>query len=476
MFRSLRILLIFLSMMGLLGAQQGAYGQQQAAQAPDLQKMQKKIDLLEKELQELKNEMRAATAAAPSAAQAPAEELPTEAVPGPSVEVTTQTRQAEEHGEEVKQSNSLNFYGFAMLDSGYNFGSINPDWSDVERPTQLPSSHEQYGPNGSTFWGVRQTRFGVKSSTQTDLGELKTIFEFELFGTGVDAGQTTFRLRHAWGELGQFGAGQTWSPFMDIDVFPNSLEYWGPNGMVFFRNVQVRWTPIQGASNVVIALERPGASADGGVYADHVDVQNVVPQFKWPDLSGHARLAREWGYIQVGAIVRKIAWVDTAGAEFNLSGTAIGWGVNTSSNIKVTDNNTARLSVVYGKAIENYMNDAPVDIGVKNNFSNPASPVKGVPLPVLGVVAFLDHNWNDQFSTAAGYSMVNIDNSNAMTRNAYHQGHYALANLLYHPVKQVTMGGEFQFGRRVNFSDGFNYNDYKLQFSFRYDWSKGFEW
>jgi len=28
----------------------------------------------------------------------------------------------------------------------------------------------------------------------------------------------------------------------------------------------------------------------------------------------------------------------------------------------------------------------------------------------------------------------------------------------------------------VNFSDGFNYNDYKLQFSFRYDWSKGFEW
>ena len=25
---------------------------------------------------------------------------------------------------------------------------------------------------------------------------------------------------------------------MDPDVFPNSLEYWGPTGMVFFRNVQ----------------------------------------------------------------------------------------------------------------------------------------------------------------------------------------------------------------------------------------------
>jgi DcaP outer membrane protein len=453
-----RFLIPFLCILLLIlsGAVSG-HAQDQPAKAPDMQQMLKRLELLEKELNDLKKEISAAS------------QLPQQAVTGPSVEVTTDTRQVEEKSEQVKQSNSLNFYGFAMLDSGYNFGAINGNWSDTERPTQLPSSPGQYGPNGSTFWGVRQTRFGVKSATDTPLGQLKTIFEFELFGTGVDAGQTTFRLRQAWGELGHFGAGQTWSPFMDIDVFPNSLEYWGPNGMVFFRNVQVRWTPIQGESNVVIALERPGASADGGVYADRIALQNIAPQFKWPDLSGHARLARSWGYVQVGAIVRKIAWVDQNGDLLNLSGTAIGWGVNTSSNIKFTKKDTGRFSVVYGEGIENYMNDAPVDIGVKNGF-------KGVALPVLGVVAFLDHNWSDQFSSSAGYSMVNIENSSGMTPDAYHQGHYALANLLYHPVKQVTIGGEFQFGRRVNFADGYNYNDYKMQFSFRYDWSKGFEW
>ena len=26
---------------------------------------------------------------------------------------------------------------------------------------------------------------------------------------------------------------------MDVDVFPNILDYWGPNGMLFFRNTQV---------------------------------------------------------------------------------------------------------------------------------------------------------------------------------------------------------------------------------------------
>ena len=144
----------------------------------------------------------------------------------------------------------LDLYGFAMLDMGYDFGQVHPDWFDVLRPTKLPAYENEFGEDGETYAGVRQSRLGVKAYIPTTMGEIKTIFEFELFGTGVDAGQTTFRLRHAWGELGHFGAGQTWSPFMDPDVFPNSVEYWGPNGMVFFRNVQLRWMPILGDTSL----------------------------------------------------------------------------------------------------------------------------------------------------------------------------------------------------------------------------------
>ena len=158
---------------------------------------------------------------------------------------------------------TFDIYGFIMLDTGYQSGQNDPNWFDVLRPTKLPAFENEYGEDGRWFAGVRQTRLGVKSSTPTSMGDLTTQFEFEMFGTGVDAGQTTMRLRHAYGELGQFGAGQTWSPFMDIDVFPNSVEYWGPPGMAFFRNVQVRWMPIKGDTRLTVALERPGASADG---------------------------------------------------------------------------------------------------------------------------------------------------------------------------------------------------------------------
>jgi hypothetical protein len=36
------------------------------------------------------------------------------------------------------------------------------------------------------------------------------------------------------------------------------------------------------------------------------------------------------------------------------------------------------------------------------------------------------------------------------------------------------VGGEFQWGRRENFRDGFASNDYRIQFSFKYNFSKLF--
>ena len=373
----------------------------------------------------------------------------------------------------AQDSKTLEVYGFAMMDMGHDFKTINPDWFDTMRPTKLPSFPGEFGENQNTFSGVRQSRFGVKSDTPTSMGDLKTTFEFELFGTGVDAGQTTFRLRHAYGELGAFGAGQTWSPFMDPDVFPNSIEYWGPNGMVFFRNVQVRWMPLKGDTSVTLALERPGASAEGGKFEDRIEIQNIRGRFPWPDISGQVTYGKRWGYVRAAGIVRKINWDDTLNDQFDLDGDATGWGVNLSSNLYFGANkrDTVRLQFVIGEGIENYMNDAPVDVVAKANPSDPVRPVRGEPLPITGVVAFLDHKWNEQWSSTGGYSRIDVDNQTGELPNAFQAGEYALVNLLYYPVPNVMVGAEFQWGRRENFADGFRSDGAKLQFSFRYNFS-----
>ncbi len=375
-------------------------------------------------------------------------------------------------GTAAAEGSTFDIYGYVMLDAGYDTKQVDPSWYDVMRPTKLPAFEDEFGADGNTFFGVRQTRFGVKSSTPTDVGAFTTQFEWELFGTGVDAGQTTLRLRHAYGQLGKVGAGQTWSPFMDIGVFPNTIEYWGPNGMAFFRNVQIRYMPIQGETFATIALERPGASGDQGVYSDRVELQDVQVHFPLPDLSAEYHKAMDWGYLEVAGILRRVEWEDAGTDSLDLEGGATGWGINVSSNVKLGENNTVRASFVYGEGVQNYMNDAPADIGIQTVPGNATTPIEGVALPVLGIVAFLDHNWNAKYSTSVGYSMLDIDNSDGQLPSAFHRGHYAVGNLLYYPVENVMAGVELQYGKRENFSDGFTSDDVKIQVSFRYNFAK----
>ena len=368
---------------------------------------------------------------------------------------------------------SMEVYGFAMLDIGINFDTIHPNWFDTVRVTKQPTFEGQFGKDGNAFAGVRQTRLGVKTLTPTSLGDFTTIFEFELFGTGVDEGQTTFRLRHAWGEVGAWGAGQTWSPFMDPDVFPNSLEYWGPTGMVFFRNVQFRWMPIRGDESLWIALERPGASGDGGVFADRAAVDNIAGRFPVPDLTASYKFSRDWGYLRAAGALRVLRLDDTLDDDFDLSGEETGWGLNLSSNFNIW-NNVVRLQYVFGEGIQNYMNDAPVDVGLQSNVGDPGRPVFGKPLGITASVVFIDHKWSDSYSSTVGYSRTDIDNSDLQAADAFKTAQYALANLLYTPVAGVMMGGELQWGRRESFRLPYGGDGLKVQFSFRYNFSASF--
>ena len=370
----------------------------------------------------------------------------------------------------------MTVYGFAMLDFGQNFKTINPKWYDTMRVSRLPKFEGEFGEDNSTFASVRQTRFGVKTTTPTALGDLQTTFEFELFGVGVDEGQTTIRLRHAYAQLGKFGAGQTWSVFMDPDVFPNSVEYWGPTGMVFYRNIQFRFIAINNEKHsLILALEQPGASGDGGVLTDRVEIDNIQGRNPSPDFTGaYTHFLKTKGYVRAAFAVRRMAWDDTLEDEFELSGNATGWGINLSSNLKPTAKDVIRFQYMFGEGVQNYMNDSPIDVGIVFNFSDPVTPILGKAIPIQGLVLFLDHQFNEKWSATGGYSWQENDNTEGQAANAFRTGHYALGNIMFYPVKNVMMGGEFQWGRRENFSDGFKYDGYKLQFSFKYNFSKTF--
>lgn len=374
---------------------------------------------------------------------------------------------------------SLEIYGFAQADYIQDFNRVDPDWDAALRPSKIPTSENQFGDDGQSIFSVRQSRFGVQARQAIGGKDLFVRFEFDLFGTGDDAGQTTFRLRHAYGSWGPILAGQTNTLFMDGDTFPNTVEYWGPVGMVFVRNPQVRYTFTTGPHKFAVALEKPGNDIDPGNIRqlDPNLGANIRSTEKLPDLTAQYRYEGGWGHAQLAGILRKVGYETDGTPDNEPKNSRTGWGVNLSANIKTWDKDVLHLSAVYGEGIASYMNDGGTDLGPRLRASAP--PVGGAPplvtlapevVPTLGVMVYYDHYWSERWSSSIGWSMHRQDNTSFQQANAYKNGQYASANLLFTPDKRILLGAELLWGQREDFN-GDKGDDTRVQFTFKYSFS-----
>ena len=353
---------------------------------------------------------------------------------------------------EAEAGPSLEMYGFVMVDAIHDFQRIDPDWDDAFRPSKIPTTEGQFGGDGQSSVSVKQSRFGIKGSMPTGEGNtpLTFKFDFDLFGTGDNAGQTTFRLQNAYGEWGSLLAGQTDTLFMDIDVFPNTIDYWGPPGMVFYRNVQIRWTPFRtDNSHFAIAIERPGNDIDGGNVRliegfEDAEIQNDE---ELPDLTAQWRIGGDWGHFQAGGILRRVGFEG-----------------------RVTPD-ILRLQVVYGEGIASYMNDGGMDLAPQLVSPAPDLQLRAEAVPLTGVVAYYDHYWSDKWSSSIGYSYTEVDNTNFQDAGAFHRGDYASVNLLTYPGENLMMGVELMWGEREDNNDATG-DDTRIQFSVKYSFAK----
>ena len=157
--------------------------------SPEVQQLMEKLQKLEKTVEELKTQLsvleKPAKSPTPAAIITPKAESPAGTAVLPAATAAAPATTASPNQDKTGE-NTFQVYGFAMLDAGFQFKQNDPDWFDVVRPTKLPAFGDQFAPNGNTYFGVRQTRFGVKSTTATKYGELKTIFEFELFDFEIE--------------------------------------------------------------------------------------------------------------------------------------------------------------------------------------------------------------------------------------------------------------------------------------------------
>jgi hypothetical protein len=393
--------------------------------------------------------------------------------PPPAVQVTPAApRPPRDH--------NLELYGFVQLDAIQDFKRVNPDWDATLRPSRIPTEKGQFGGNGQSIFSVRQSRLGAKATGNIWGKPYEAKFEFDLYGTGVDAGQTTFRVRHMYAKWGPLLFGQTNTLFMDGDIFPNVVDYWGPTGMVFVRTPQIRWTFLDNNGwTAAVALEHPSDDIDPGNIRliDEDIAANIQANEELPDLTAAVRYGGGWGHVRLAGILRKVGY-DTRGTDGNEpDGHKTGWGLNLtgSANLGMF---TPRLGVVYGRGIATYMNDGGMDLApAVDTILAPGSILivpKAEAVKLLGVSAYVDINWTKQWTSALGYSFTKVDNTNFQDATAFHKGEYASANLLY-ARDSLLAGLEFLWGKRTD-NDGDTGTDTRMQATFKWSFSSNNIW
>jgi hypothetical protein len=373
---------------------------------------------------------------------------------------------------------SVEIYGFAQLDYIQDFKRVNQNWDATLRPSRIPTTKGAFGSDGQSILSARQSRFGVQAGWDIAGQPFKVKIEFDMYGTGVDEGQTTFRLRHAFGSWGPILAGQTNTNWMDIDTFPNVVDYWGPNGMVFLRTPQIRYTWKRGPHEFAVAIEHANDDIDpGAIRLFDPDLGSAIRNDeKMPDFTAHYRYDGGWGHAQIGGILRRVGFDTPGTADNEPKGHKTGWGVNLSSSLKTWGKDKLQLSAVYGEGIATYLNDGGTDLGPKARLVLPpgaATPVLAFApdvLPLFGLMVYYDHYWNDHWSSSVGYSQTRVDNLNFQAPDAYRLGQYASANLLYTPDPHLLFGAEFLWGERKD-KNGAIGDDTRLQFTAKYSFN-----
>lgn len=369
------------------------------------------------------------------------------------------------HGAASEESPGLRMYGFIQGDFIFDFNRVDPDWNATLRASKIPVNcpgDPGCGTDGELIFSVRQTQIGVKGALPTEAGPVNLLLEFDLFGTGDDAGQTILHFRFAWAEYGAFGIGQTWTLLKDTDASPVTLNYWGPIGMMSGFTPQLRWThALSDGSRLAVALESALSSLDQGNVTTVFPDLNVTTKTVLPDLTAQYRHEASWGHWQVAGILRRIDFETRASPSGNPSGNELGYGANLTGALKVGATDKLLGQIAYGRGIASYFNDCCVDIGPDENLRAEA-------VPLSGWLLYYDHRWAKQWRSVIGYSEAVQDNTANQTGSAMERGRYASASLLHTLAKKILVGGELLWGERRN-RDGARGDDTRIQFSAKYE-------
>ncbi len=437
-----------------LGAAHAASDEEVAELKAQIQMLMEKVEQLEKanEMQaerQNKLETKVASGALPAPQYEPAENAVTGGeVPGSFKLPGTNT--------------SVKIGGYVKTDVIYDVDNASRSGAlqDLTRFAAIPLDGGADSNEQNFRFHAKQSRINLATYTPSEYGTVKTYIEGDFFngeGTETFSNSSGFRLRHAYGEIGGFLAGQTWSNFMDMAAYPETIDFGATVGRTFIRQGQLRYThDFSDTLDLALAIENPAADVSEDVGNSQQELDDL------PDFTARLTKSGDFGSLSLRGMARQIQVRDVSSGDEEEE---FGYGVGLSGKIKVGAKDDIRFDVKYGDGIGRYI----FDVGL-NGKAAAFDDTPGVleTQEAWGGYVGYRHWWTDVLRSNVYFGYVSQDNESFLDPDAVNEEVYSVhGNLLWDVTKKVRVGGEVIHGARETES-GLEGDGTRLQFGAYY--------
>lgn len=321
---------------------------------------------------------------------------------------------------------------------------------------------------------ARQSRFRIRSRTDTAIGQIRTLIEMDFFRfgtsgrvntvvstggglTGISVGNFNGnpepRLRHAWGEWDMtpnwtLGVGRFWRISCDVFTSVGTVDFGGSaGGCSNTRAAQVRFTYTSGPVSFRFGIVEPLQDVTRfggfvtGTTATTPAATRTSPDF--PNFAAALLYDAPGGHqLFVGA---EIEHIDFDGTENTFADDDVGWEVQTGVNINLADIATFTGHFQYGDGITNMLGDGIANFALVGCGAAAATCTIDRN-EAWGAYAGLSFNVTDttQFNIQYGHANPAGGRAGFTSTNSIH------ANVLWRPVRQMRLGWEVIYGFKRN--------------------------
>jgi len=304
--------------------------------------------------------------------------------------------------------------GIVKVDFIYDFKAPSGD-----RINYTNISTKDSNVKGQTRIHARESRFSLKFLQDVFNKKFTAFIEGDFYGGGTNSptgsekisNSVSFRLRHAYISYEHWLAGQTWSNYVDVKSFPETLDFSNETGQSFIRQGQLRYQHDLENLKLSYSIENPETDVHilTETFSDELNFNTIDPSV---DVTAKAKYQFDSGHLSVQTVLRKQKIHSSSDSISDL-----GYGIGTSGKVFITPKDIVKFHYSQGGGIGRYIQEVAGSSGLVIRSYTGTDKLSFQRLKAKGGYFGYQHIFSEYLRANINSGFIDIDYSSVSEQN-----------------------------------------------------------